>query len=513
MKTLYYFAKIIIIIFLFTSTLLSQLSFTVYTDKDVYDYGETIKLYAKVTNTADTTFEFLAGNYETCQAEFSFNDFNSWEYATCLPTSQMLTFKPHHSKTYSWEIEPQRLGLPNKEGTQTIIGNYYFGLADTIYIQAPKFIGGEVELSYKVNNFDSVNTIRKDLNANIMFGNDFGDVKVETWQIEGYDIDSLVQTYSNDSIFVSFKKSALIMYESIVDENPLDYYPLHVGDKWIYQIKHIPGWSGNETNYSLTREVLCDTIFSNSIKYYRIKESRDDTNLVHIYNERIDSIKGKIYRVDSLFQDNDERLIYDLSIKDGTSFPTWNLYLNSYLEEVIFKIENSIQQIFENDTSLKEAVLFETEQEGTIHGTSYILAKDIGIFYHHSSWLDGFDQFQFLQSAHINGVKYGDTTLVGIYEKTNNIQIEFSLSQNYPNPFNPTTTIEYTIPVGATHESLIQLRIFDVLGREIATLVNEIKKPGTYQVTFNAENLSSGIYFYEFRSGQSKFVGKMNLMK
>ena len=104
--------------------MLAQLDMSVYTDKESYEYGETIKLYTKVTNTSDTTFEFLAGNYETCQAEFSFNDFNSWEYATCLPTVQMLTFKPHHSKIYSWRIEPQSLGLPNKDGSQTIIGKY-----------------------------------------------------------------------------------------------------------------------------------------------------------------------------------------------------------------------------------------------------------------------------------------------------------------------------------------------------------------------------------------------------
>ncbi|MCB9248140.1 MAG: hypothetical protein H6613_06160 [Ignavibacteriales bacterium] len=218
MKTLNSLFIIITIIILFYSTIFAQLDLSVYTDKETYEYGETIMLYAKVTNTADTTFEFFAPTYQTCQAEFSFNNFNSGEYATCLATAELLTFKPHFSKIYSWRIEPQSLGLPNKNGTQTIIGKYYFDLTDTIYIQAPKFFGGEIELLYHVNNFDSVNAISRNLNADVVFGSDYGEVKHEVWQIEGFDIDSLIQIYSNDSIFVSFEKSIWIMYENIVEE-------------------------------------------------------------------------------------------------------------------------------------------------------------------------------------------------------------------------------------------------------------------------------------------------------
>jgi len=77
------------------------------------------------------------------------------------------------------------------------------------------------------------------------------------------------------------------------------------------------------------------------------------------------------------------------------------------------------------------------------------------------------------------------------------IPVEYSLSQNYPNPFNPITTLSYSIP----KQSLVVLKIFDVLGNEIKTLVNENRSAGNYEIEFNAASLSSGIYFYRLQSG------------
>jgi len=92
--------------------------------------------------------------------------------------------------------------------------------------------------------------------------------------------------------------------------------------------------------------------------------------------------------------------------------------------------------------------------------------------------------------------------IVGIPDK-------FYLSQNYPNPFNPETKISYTIPV----ESKVTLKIFDLLGSEIAELVNEAKPAGIYEVTFNAANLVSGIYIYRLQSGSFTETKKLCLIK
>jgi hypothetical protein len=99
---------------------------------------------------------------------------------------------------------------------------------------------------------------------------------------------------------------------------------------------------------------------------------------------------------------------------------------------------------------------------------------------------------------------------------------KFYLSQNYPNPFNSTTKINYTIPKVplssyGTEESVVSIKVYDVLGREVTTLINEGKKPGKYEVEFQStvdrKQLASGIYFYELRSGNFFQTKKMILMK
>jgi|GEM_PF-1729724 len=92
------------------------------------------------------------------------------------------------------------------------------------------------------------------------------------------------------------------------------------------------------------------------------------------------------------------------------------------------------------------------------------------------------------------------------------IQDNFYLSQNYPNPFNPVTLIKFTIP-NSSGINKTTLRIFDVLGNEIETLIDEVKSPGTYEVKFDGTKYSSGVYFYKLQCGNFVQVKKMMLMK
>ena len=82
----------------------------------------------------------------------------------------------------------------------------------------------------------------------------------------------------------------------------------------------------------------------------------------------------------------------------------------------------------------------------------------------------------------------------------------------YPNPFNPTTTIKFTIPVGTGHAPSL-LKVFDVLGREVATLVNEVKEPGTYTVQWDGSGVASGVYFYRLDAGAFTQTKRLVLMK
>ncbi|MBK7979950.1 MAG: T9SS type A sorting domain-containing protein [Ignavibacteriae bacterium] len=103
---------------------------------------------------------------------------------------------------------------------------------------------------------------------------------------------------------------------------------------------------------------------------------------------------------------------------------------------------------------------------------------------------------------------------VGIENPKNIISNNYSLDQNYPNPFNPNTIISYTIPFnGSTNNSNVKLVVYDVLGKEISTLVNEQKPAGNYEVNFNAIDLPSGIYFYKLQVGNFSEIKKMTLLK
>ncbi|MBN8545204.1 MAG: T9SS type A sorting domain-containing protein [Ignavibacteria bacterium] len=85
----------------------------------------------------------------------------------------------------------------------------------------------------------------------------------------------------------------------------------------------------------------------------------------------------------------------------------------------------------------------------------------------------------------------------------------YILAQNYPNPFNPSTTIKYAIE----KPGLVTLKVYDVLGKEVASLVNQDQAAGVYSVKFDASLLSSGIYFYKLESGSFTKINKMMLVK
>jgi Secretion system C-terminal sorting domain len=101
-----------------------------------------------------------------------------------------------------------------------------------------------------------------------------------------------------------------------------------------------------------------------------------------------------------------------------------------------------------------------------------------------------------------------------VNDNLNVLPNDFILYQNYPNPFNPSTKIKYTIPdAGTSKMQFVQLKVYDVLGNEIATLINEYKSSGSYEIEFNATELSSGVYFYQLRAGGFVDTKKIMLIK
>ena len=114
-----------------------------------------------------------------------------------------------------------------------------------------------------------------------------------------------------------------------------------------------------------------------------------------------------------------------------------------------------------------------------------------------------------LSNRSISQLKDGEINIIVTNVKMENIPTNFYLAQNYPNPFNPTTIIKYDLP----QKSFVELKIYDILGRQVHTLVNEEKLAGTYQVDFNSNNLASGVYFYRIKTGDFTKVKKMILLR
>ncbi|MDP3148904.1 MAG: T9SS type A sorting domain-containing protein [Ignavibacteria bacterium] len=131
------------------------------------------------------------------------------------------------------------------------------------------------------------------------------------------------------------------------------------------------------------------------------------------------------------------------------------------------------------------------------YGTNYHVGDVVSVYYD-NPFVIGTDRYTF-----------STDNLVGIAEGNSLSPNEYFLYQNFPNPFNPTTTIKYDIP----KEGLVTIKIFDILGREVETLVNEEKPAGKYQITFNAKKLSSGIYFYSIKTGDYIKTLKSILLK
>ena len=175
--------------------------------------------------------------------------------------------------------------------------------------------------------------------------------------------------------------------------------------------------------------------------------------------------------------------------------------------------------IYKRDAILHGSSWMDTERNyhhvvTNSNGDSLIELSEKNLAFPTSNYLDGtyrifIEVFDEVGNSDIDSMdvqfKNGNTSVAGNNKKN----LDFRLRQNYPNPFNPETRIEFEIP----KKNLVQLIVYDVLGREITKLVNEELKAGSYNVVWNAENYSSGIYYYKLRSGNFIETKKMLLIK
>ncbi|MBK7631711.1 MAG: T9SS type A sorting domain-containing protein [Ignavibacteriales bacterium] len=146
-------------------------------------------------------------------------------------------------------------------------------------------------------------------------------------------------------------------------------------------------------------------------------------------------------------------------------------------------------------------IFFSSDQGNTWNSESFPLETLTSLFFSDSNtgWITG------QNSLVLKNTNSGITNIKTIDNWIDN----YSLSQNYPNPFNPTTKISYSIATAG----IVSLKIYDILGREVSTLVNEEKSAGRYEVNFNASQLASGVYFYQIKAGSFTQTKKLMLLK
>ena len=290
-------------------------------------------------------------------------------------------------------------------------------------------------------------------------------------------------------------------------DSSLAFYPMEIGNKWAF----------NETITFIdppyiqlrvwSQEILEDTLMPNGQNYRVIKKVYSDNNPISAYSfERIDSSQNKIF---NYYPDSDttnyEILILDLSIE------LFDTFYNPYCFAVFGDIGtiNKFGQMYNYRSYFWECGLIYSE---------YTFLKNLGL-YHYSYYVDFVQSSSYLRGCLINGVLYGDTTVVSVKDKPTLTPNTFRLEQNYPNPFNPSTKIKFTIPATSLNTfskgegTFVTLKVCDILGNEITTLVNEEKPAGEYEVKFTASDLSSGTYFYLLKAGDNIQSKKMILLK
>ena len=291
-----------------------------------------------------------------------------------------------------------------------------------------------------------------------------------------------------------------IFAQSSTVQEAMKFYPLNNGDYWEYGRFMNDNYVVHPVEPYYWLQVMGDTVFSNGKSYKKIKRGFFSDNNKYLRYERLDSTTLSVYRI----YDGVEYKIDSLLANPGDSiicsrFHTPNVLLSKCLsegEETFFnqKFTAKTMQDFSSSMAYK-----------------YKLVKGLGYCYSESMELTF--QGDKLLYAIINGVEFGIKTEIVNHDE---IPTQFILSRNYPNPFNPSTTIKFSIPsVGAEHVQPLHvvLKVFDLLGRVVATLVNEDKSPGNYEMKFDGTKMPSGVYYYIFDLNGFSQSKKMVLIK
>lgn len=294
-----------------------------------------------------------------------------------------------------------------------------------------------------------------------------------------------------------------------------------------YTFSHWEGYSSNERVITVLPENISSitanfepkTSFNGNVVIneinYNSSKNFDSEDWIEIYNDSssVVDLSGWVFKD----EDNDHNFV----IPDGTTLPV-NAYLVLCKDSVLFKniypdcknfigdfgfgLDNGgeLLRLYNNNLILVDSVDYDdeypwaTEPDG--NGSTLSLVNPD---------LDNYDPKNWKASSLLGTPGKANDVYVNVEKGKGNLPTEFRLDQNYPNPFNPLTTMQYLIP----QVSHVTIKVYDIIGKEIKTLVNEEKLAGKYVVQFDGSNFSSGVYFYQMRAGEFIDTKKFILLK
>ena len=241
-------------------------------------------------------------------------------------------------------------------------------------------------------------------------------------------------------------------------------FPVHIGDRWQYIVD-------DEASWVAAREIIGQSTMWNG-KTYAILEDRSSNLLIHEYYRQDGERVYQYFAYDST-----EILLYDFGRLAGDTIridPSGDITRIShvYIDTVL--------------GTLRKVYRFQTVHISGLFRQEDWIADSLGLIYR----IIDPPYWYAIRGAVINGISYG--LITSVYQSNDFNSSSIHLHQNYPNPFNPFTTISYELP----ERSLVVLKVFNILGQEIRTLVNGVQDAGEKIVRFDALNMPSGMYVY-----------------
>ena len=310
---------------------------------------------------------------------------------------------------------------------------------------------------------------------------------------------NILYASTRNKIYQVTSDSVIIIKRLQIPNGVLNYYPLSIGNLWIYNTT--PG--DNIMNFEAGKKVIGDTLMDNGFRYYSIYEYNNGRKKSSSYSfERIDSATGQVYKYDIAALPKKEILIEDLTSENG-DIVTLPKSINPLFTD--YQCSSFTSTLWNKNL---EGLKFDAFINGT-RGYSYSLVKSIGLTEYKWNTDAGLTGSACIKGCIIDGITYGDTIFTAVEKDINNSTLKYELYKSYPNPFNPSTTIEYKL----AKTSFVNISVYNSLGQIVAELVNKEQSMGMHETVFNAIGLASGIYFCRMNAGGKIFTIKLMLMK